>query len=192
MFPFNILFEVSWWFQVIWKGNIGLNLDNYLHFLVNVISIFNAVRIILVNAELWDEHVRKSFVIYATQLASGVLLKMQKYFEIVLKLLKSPAAKKAANNLDWSMHASFPPEVSLGKGDLKICSKFIFWYFHFDIYLKKLHTCYQPISCHWSFSILPENIRKSEFFLCSQGVQKVTSDIKRVKWNISLLSCLSQ
>ena len=30
-----------------------------------------------------------------------------------------------------------------------------------------------PISCHWSLSIRPENIRKPEAFQCFQGVQKI-------------------
>ena len=37
-----------------------------------------------------------------------------------------------------------------------------------------------PISYHWSLSIRPENIRKSDIFLCFQGVSKETSGMKWV------------
>ena len=37
-----------------------------------------------------------------------------------------------------------------------------------------------PISYHWSLSIRPENIRKSDIFLCLQGVSKETSGMKWV------------
>ena len=35
-------------------------------------------------------HVRKSLAIYATQLAGGVLLRMQKYFAVMLKFFEFP------------------------------------------------------------------------------------------------------
>ena len=45
---------------------------------------------------------------------------------------------------------------------------------------------YQPISCHWSLLIPPENIRKPLVFWCFQGVSK---EISGMKWiNSTLVS----
>ena len=44
---------------------------------------------------------------------------------------------------------------------------------------------FQPISCHWSLSIPPENIGKSQDF-CFQGVKKETSGMKWVEGAFSV------
>ena len=56
---------------------------------------------------------------------------------------------------------------------------FISWAFIHKTYIGKcIH--YQLISCHWSLSIPPENIRKSLVFWCLQEVEKQTSGMNCV------------
>ena len=43
-----------------------------------------------------EQHVRKFNTTCPTQLTGGALLKMQKYFEVMLKILKPPARKKGS------------------------------------------------------------------------------------------------
>ena len=49
---------------------------------------------------------RKSLVIFATQLADGVLLKILKYFEIC-SIFLTPSSCEKLKNLDWYMQTSF-------------------------------------------------------------------------------------
>ena len=44
-----------------------------------------------------------------------------------------------------------------------------------------------PISCHWSLSIPPENIRKPEAFWCFRGGGGVSKEISGVKWGNAIL-----
>ena len=48
----------------------------------------------------------------------------------------------------------------------------------------------KPISCHWSFSISPENIRKLLVFWCIQGVETKTCGKEWVKANFPRDVCL--
>ena len=47
-----------------------------------------------------EQHVRKPSVICETQLAEGLVLKMLKYFEVILKIFEFSTCEKS-KNLDW-------------------------------------------------------------------------------------------